>query len=331
MADDLFGLGEFGIIGLFRKAAKPGRRWVVQGIGDDCAVLNAGGDERLLVTTDMLVERVHFLRDRITPRQLGYKSLSVNISDIAAMGGEPTAAFLAWGLTADLDREFVSGFKDGLLRCAREFEVDLLGGDTAASKADIIACLTVLGRADHREVVRRSGARPGDVIMLGGVVGDSGAGLHLILDKPGEVSDQDRKRLLSAHLEPKPQVDLGRRLAAGRLATAMIDVSDGVLQDLSHITAESGVGADLDADALPLSDAARRLGKSAGVDPRDWGLSGGEDYVLLFCVPGEKQAGLPGGVTPVGRITAEQRIRVKRDGTWKEAPVGGYDHFKRWE
>ena len=331
MADDLSGLGEFGIIGLFRKAAKPGRRWVVQGIGDDCAVLDAGGDERLLVTTDMLVERVHFLRDKISPGQLGYKSLSVNISDIAAMGGEPTAAFLAWGLTEDLDRKFIEGFKDGLLRCAREFEVDLLGGDTTASQADIIACLTVLGRAGHTEVIKRSGARPGDVIMLGGVVGDSGAGLHLILDKPGEVPDQDRERLLKAHLEPKPQVELGRMLATRQLATAMIDVSDGVLQDLSHIAAESGVGADLDADALPLSDAARRLGASAGVDPRDWGLCGGEDYVLLFCVSDEQQSGLPDGVTPVGRITAEKRIRVKRDGAWKEVPVKGYDHFKRRE
>jgi thiamine-monophosphate kinase len=324
-------MGEFGIIGLFRKAAKPGRRWVVQGIGDDCAVLDAGGDERLLVTTDMLVERVHFLRDKITPRQLGYKSLSVNISDIAAMGGEPTAAFLAWGLTEDLDREFVDGFKDGLLQCAKEFEVDLLGGDTTASKAGIIACLTVLGRADHKEVITRSGARPGDVIMLGGVVGDSGAGLHLILDKPGEVSGEDRERLLSAHLEPKPQVELGRMLARQNLATAMIDVSDGVLQDLSHIARESGVGADLDADALPISDAARRLGESAGVDPRDWGLSGGEDYVLLFCVSGDKQDELLSGATPVGRITAEKRIRVKRDGAWSQVPVKGYDHFRTRE
>lgn len=328
MADDLSGLGEFGIIGLFRKAAKPGRRWVVRGIGDDCAVLDAGGEERLLVTTDMLVEKVHFLRDKITSRQLGYKSLSVNISDIAGMGGEPTAAFLAWGLTADLNQAFVTGFKDGLLQCAREYQVDLLGGDTTASKSDIIACLTVLGRAEAGEVITRSGAQPGDVVMLGGVVGDSGAGLHLIQDKPGEVSDDDRRRLLAAHLEPRPQVELGRRLSTQHLATAMIDVSDGVLQDLSHIAAESGVGADLDADALPLSDAARGLAKSAGLDARDWGLSGGEDYVLLFCVPEEKQAELGTGVTPIGTITAERRIRVCRDGTWKEVPAAGYDHFR---
>ena len=325
MADDLSGLGEFGIIGLFRKAARPGRRWVVSGIGDDCAVLDAGGEERLLVTTDMLVEQVHFLRDKITPRRLGYKSLSVNISDIAAMGGEPTAAFLAWGLTEDLDSAFVEEFKNGLLQCAREFEVDLLGGDTTASKADIIACLTVLGRAKDNEVITRSGARPGDVIMLGGVVGDSGAGLHLVLNDDAEVSAEDRRQLRSAHLEPKHQVELGRMLAANHLATAMIDVSDGVLQDLSHIAAESGVGADVDADALPLSDAARRLAESAGLDARDWGLSGGEDYVLLFCVPPDKQSGIE--ATAIGTVTSEQRIRVCRNGVWKEVPPAGYDHF----
>jgi thiamine-monophosphate kinase len=339
VADGLSGLGEFEIIGLFRQAAEPGRRWVVRGIGDDCAVLDVGGKERLLVTTDMLVERVHFLRDGITPRQLGYKSLSVNLSDIAAMGGEPTAAFLAWGLTADLDLAFVTGFRDGLLQCAREHRVDLLGGDTTASKSDIIACLSVLGRAEAGEVITRFGARPGDVVMLGGMVGDSGAGLHLALRKSGEVSAADRRRLLSAHLEPRPQVELGRLLAKRRLATAMIDVSDGVLQDLYHVVTASGVGADLDADALPLSDAARALAKSAGVDARDWGLSGGEDYVLLFCVPQDREAetlaacqselGLR--VVPVGRVTQKKHIRVRRNGTWGEMHIEGYDHFKRQE
>jgi thiamine-monophosphate kinase len=339
VADGLQSLGEFGIIGLFRKDAGPGRRWVVQGIGDDCAVLDAGGKERLLVTTDMLAERVHFLRDGITPFQLGYKSLSVNISDIAAMGGEPTAAFLAWGLTGDLDEAFVTGFRDGLLKCAREFHVDLLGGDTVSCKSDIVVCLTVLGRAEEGEVITRSGARPGDVVMLGGVVGDSGAGLSLILHDTENVSAADRKRLLAAHLEPRPQVELGRLLSTRHLATAMIDVSDGVLQDLSHIAGESGLGADLDADALPLSDAARRLAKSAGVDARDWGLTGGEDYMLLFCVPPDKEAetvsacrvelGLD--AVPVGTMTKEKKMRVRRGGTWSEVPIQGYDHFKKTE
>ena len=336
MADRLDRLGEFGIIGLFRSESRPGRRWVVCGIGDDCAVLEAGGRERLLVTTDMLVERIHFLRDGITPRQLGHKTMAVNLSDVAAMGGEPTAAFLAMGLCSDLEVSFIEEFREGLLACAREHQVDLLGGDTVSCKRDLVLCLTVLGRADRDEVVLRSGARPGDRVLVGGVVGDSAAGLHLVLGRPGDIGAVARARLLRAHLEPQPQVALGRLLATRRLATAMIDVSDGVLQDLGHICEESGVGAEIDADCLPVSDDARRLAAAAGLDARDWALAGGEDFVLLFCAPAERerevqeacrdQLGIE--VASIGMITGQAGVRVRRDKEWREVTVRGHDHFR---
>lgn len=336
MADRLDTLGEFGIIGLFRADSAPGRRWVVTGIGDDCAVLDAGGDERLLVTTDMLVERSHFLRDGITPRQLGHKTMAVNLSDIAAMGGEPTAAFLAMGLTPDLGVQFVRDFREGLLACARSHQVDLLGGDTVSCRRDLALCLTVLGRAGRDEVILRSGARPGHTVMLGGVVGDSAAGLHLVLGRPGEVGSQERSLLLEAHRMPRAQVALGRLLATRQMATAMIDVSDGVLQDLGHICTESGVGADLDADCLPVSDAARSLARAAGLDARDWALSGGEDFVLLFCVPAGREqdvrtacrAELGIEVCAVGTVTEGSGVRVCRDGVWTRMDIGGHDHFR---
>jgi thiamine-monophosphate kinase len=170
---------------------------------------------------------------------------------------------------------------------------------------------------------------------LGGRVGDSAAGLHLILGKPGRVSDSGRAQLLASHLEPQPQLALGRLLATRHLASAMIDVSDGVLQDLAHICQESGVGAELDADALPLSEAARELAGSAGLDARDWALGGGEDYVLLFCVAAPRLAetvtlarrelALP--LYEVGVITAAG-LRVRRDGVWRESPPLGYDAFR---
>lgn len=336
MADSLDALGEFGIIGLFRAEGVPGRRWVVTGIGDDCAVLDAGGDERLLVTTDMLVEHSHFLRDGITPYQLGHKTMAVNLSDIAAMGGEPTAAFLAMGLTRDLDVQFVRDYRQGLLDCARDHRVDLLGGDTVSCRGDLVLCLTLLGRAGRDEVILRSGARPGHTVMVGGVVGDSAAGLHLVLGRPGEVGPRERALLLEAHRMPRAQVALGRLLATRHMATAMIDVSDGVLQDLGHVCAESGVGADLDADRLPVSDAARSLARAAGRDVRDWALSGGEDFVLLFCVPAGREeevraacrAELGAEVWAVGTVTGRKGVRVGRGGVWTRMDVGGHDHFR---
>lgn len=329
-------LGELGVIGLFRQAAGAERRWAVVGIGDDCAVLDAGGAERLLVTTDALIEGVHFLRDEISARQLGHKAMAVNLSDVAAMGGEPTAAFLALALTADLQPAWVEAFRDGLLACAREHRVDLLGGDTVRAQADVGVCLTVLGRALAPEVVLRSGMAPGHVLFLGGRVGASAAGLHLVRGGGGQVDADDRRALLRAHLEPDPQVGLGRLLGTRRLASAMIDVSDGVLHDLGNLCAASRVGAELDADALPLAEAAVRLAASAGLDALDWGLTGGEDYCLLFSAPAERAAALQAicsgelgqAVYPIGRAIEGRGVRLLRDGAWHQVEPGGFDHFE---
>ncbi|MBM4318636.1 MAG: thiamine-phosphate kinase, partial [Deltaproteobacteria bacterium] len=323
-------------------AAAPLPTWVEAGIGDDCAVLQPGAGQRLLVTTDMLVEGVHFRGDLASAWQIGYKAMAVNLGDVAAMGGEPLAAWLAIGLRPELGASWVEELSAGLLGCAGEHGVQLLGGDTVASPAAIVLCLTLLGQASPRGAVLRSGARPGDRVLLGGMVGDSAAGLHLLRRGPAVVeaaglSLAEEEQLRRSHLLPAPQVGLGRWLAGRGLARAMIDVSDGVLQDLGHICTQSGgVGAEVDADALPLSAAACRLAAAAGLDARDWALSGGEDYVLLFCVrPGEVAELLAGcraelGLAPtvVGTITAAPGLRVRRDGVWQEACAQGFDHFK---
>lgn len=336
MGKKLSTLGEFGVIDLLSRNIRPRHAWVQTGIGDDCAVLDMGGGQSLLVTTDMLIERVHFLAQKITPFQLGWKSLAVNISDIAAMGGEPKAALLALGLLRDTYIEYVKEFKRGLLACADEFRVDLIGGDTVKVPNHVTVCLTVLGTAPTDQVVCRAGAKPGDLIWLGGVVGDSAAGLHLLLEKDENRSQLKRHDLLMAHLEPRPQVELGRWLATKKLATAMIDVSDGVLQDLWNICTQSGVGAEVDADKFPLSRASRQLASSAGLDAREWALSGGEDYVLLFCTTPEKRdevlTKLPDSIkqrpVEIGRITTERQLKVCIDGVWKERKPAGYEAFK---
>jgi len=328
-------LTEFGIIGLFSQQVGARPAWVSTGIGDDCAVLDLGGEKRLLVTCDMLVEGVHFLSDRISPRQLGQKSIAVNASDIAAMGGEPLAAFLGLGLTPQTSAEYVRAFRDGLLEGCRELGVELLGGDTVATRTDLAVSITLLGQVRAEEVVLRSGARPGDLLFLGGNVGDSAAGLRLLLHPDLILPPEHREALLRAHLEPRPQLRLGRFLASHRLAHSLIDVSDGLLQDLGHICASSGVGARVDCARLPISVSATEAASRSGLDPRDFALYGGEDYVLLFsAAPQDEDQIRDGGralgleVHPIGEITAEAGVSVLRDGRWVSPEREGYDHFR---
>lgn len=339
---DLTSLGEFGIVALFEKLGeqpgRPTRPWVQTGIGDDCAVFDLGRGECLLATTDMLIERIHFLRDQITPFELGQKALAVNVSDVAAMGGEPTAALLALALDPALPPQWVEAFRDGLAREAALHEVDLVGGDTVSSGRDLAISVTLLGRALASEVVRRKGARAGDSVYLGRTVGDSAAGLA-VLQTLEPARHAPFEALLSAHRTPRPQVKLGRMLGTHGLATAMIDVSDGVAQDLGHICRASGVGARIEALRLPLSEPARALAAALGRDPCDWALAGGEDYCLLFTVaaPRETEAlnrarsELGIEIHRIGAIVAEPTVRVLRDGAWTEPAVGGFDHFGRPE
>jgi thiamine-monophosphate kinase len=332
-------LGEFEIIDLFRGGGSFHHDWVQQGIGDDCAVLDLDGQRSLLVTTDLLVERVHYLRDAITPWQLGWKAMAVNISDIAAMGGTPRAAFAAAGLAAGVELGFIEGLRDGMLACAEQYGVDLLGGDTSRAPRDGVLCLTLLGSAPSEQVVLRSGARPGDVAFLGGPVGLSAAGLWLLTqgaERGARLPADLRERLLRAHLEPRPQVALGRWLAERGLATAMMDVSDGVLQDLGQICRASGVGALVAGEVMPVERALVQA-SALGCSDEPWrlALSGGEDYVLLFTAPAEQQDAIVQGahddlgieLIPFAWIEPEPGLRLfGTDGIHRVEPKG-WDHF----
>jgi thiamine-monophosphate kinase len=332
-------LGEFEIIDLFRGS---GHRhgWVQRGIGDDCAVLALDEERSLLVTTDLLVERVHFLQETITPWQLGWKSMAVNISDIAAMGGTPRAAFAAAALVPGVERSWLEGLRDGMLACAERYGVDLLGGDTSRAPQDAALCLTLLGTAPREQVLLRSGARPGEVAFLGGPVGLSAAGLWLLGEGGAcapRLSDEHRQRLLQAHLEPRPQVALGRWLAERGLATAMMDVSDGVLQDLGHLCEASGVGALVAGEALPVHPALARAGAlGCCEEPWRFALAGGEDYVLLFTAPAERQEEIVAGarlelgleLIPFAWIEPEPGLRLFGADGIHRAPRRGWDHFR---
>jgi thiamine-monophosphate kinase len=254
----------------------------------------------------------------------------VNLSDIAAMGGVAGDAYVCLALPDDLTVEYVEEMYRGMKGTAAAFSVNVLGGDTTGSKADLVISVTVTGEVERAAVLYRSGARPGDRIYLSGPVGDSGAGLDALLTRRGggEVDE-----LVRRHLEPIPHLVQGRVIAASRLGHAMIDVSDGVAIDLSHICEESGVGAIVHEDTLPISPELAAYSRHFGLDPTSFALGGGEDYVLLLT--GEDSLGSVAATAGVrlfeiGRIIEEPRMLLRRaDGSASPLEPRGWDHFKK--
>ena len=328
-------IGEFGLIESISKNCLALRDGVVRGIGDDCAVYQSSPGRVLLLTTDMLVENVHFLRRSITPFQLGRKAVAVNLSDIAAMGGNPLVALISLGIPPDRAVEEIHELYRGMRDMCGRYEVSIVGGDTVASQEDLIINVCLIGEADEREVLYRSGARPGDRIYLTGVVGDSAAGLAVL---KGEITAPESlaAHFLKAHNEPDPLIETGRTIAASHRASAMIDLSDGLAADLGHIGEQSGVGALLFENKIPLSRELKDLAGHADRTPLDFALSGGEDYVLLVTVPAKntgefEQACRQQNTTSlfqVGEIQQDKGIRIKHeDGSVEELVHRGFDHF----
>lgn len=315
-------LGEFGLIDRIRKMTSvPDPSWV--GIGDDCAVIplspETGGAPAsdLLVSTDMLVEGTHFLMEDISPRQLGWKSAAVNISDIAAMGGKPIATFLSLALPKTLPEQWMQEFMEGYNEISEKFGAALLGGDTTCSPDRICINVTVLGTCPRGKAKLRSAARPGDLVCVTGTLGDSAAGLRLILDGQKGAAP----RLIDRHYTPTPRVEEGLALSCLPGVHAMMDISDGVGSDLRHILDESGVGARIDTGKLPISKELQDLCIKKGWDPRELALCGGEDYELLFTMDPQETPDIP--YTVIGEITANPTV------TWEggSRDYMGYKHF----
>ncbi len=296
---------------------------VALGVGDDCALLQPPPGLQLALTTDTLVSGVHFLPD-CDPESLGHKALAVNLSDLAAMGAEP--AWIGLGLTLPTpDRCWLQGFSRGLGRLVRCHDLQLVGGDT--TRGPLAICIQAIGFCPPGQALTRAGARPGDRVLVSGTLGDAGLALQAA-DVPLAPSE---RALVQARLDrPSPRVQLG--LALRGLATAAVDISDGLAADLGHILAASGVGAHVELQRLPLSAPVRRRVLEAG----DWGLplAAGDDYELCVCVPAGLEAAalrlgrdLGCGLTAVGVIETEPGLRCfLPDGGALAAPLG-YDHF----
>ncbi len=327
-------IGEFGLIDRIHARAGRSSYPVVIGIGDDASVLDVGPRNQAVTTTDMLVEGVHFLRDAIDPFDLGYKSHAVNLSDIAAMGAVPVQSFLSFGLPGDLDVELIDLFMDGFMDAGNG--VPLSGGDTVSSPEGWLISVTVIGVAPSGRVLRRDAAVAGESIWLCGPVGDSAAGLSILLGQAVKVNDQVAEYLIKKHNRPEAQLRMGRILLEAGISHCAIDVSDGLLQDLGHICERSQLGAELDLEAIPLSEHIVEHASANEVDPYTWALKGGEDYSLLFTVKPDKEEKLRSVLdredmqaVPIGRMVPGKGIVVFKNGSPMDTGSdGGYDHFR---
>lgn len=324
-------LGEFGLIERVRRATARGRG-VFLGIGDDAAWV-ANPSRSSLVTADLLIEGIHFNLKWTSLFDLGYKTLAVNLSDIAAMGGIPAYLILSLGIPPAFDSRDIDDFYRGIRFLAAKHGVALVGGDTNAAKLLIISAC-VFGHAPHRPI-RRSGAKAGDDIYVTGTLGDSALALKFLKSRLRQPNRDSVRYLLSRHHRPTPRIAAGALLARRRLATAMIDISDGLIQDLGHICIASGVGAQIWRDRLPLSRAYRKLAGRAGT--RD-ALAGGEDYELLFCARKHNRRRIEKlqtqarvAITRIGGCDSGKNGIVVLDaaGNPVETRAAGHDHFKK--
>ncbi len=330
-----------------------------KGIGDDCAVLAGSKTHDLLVTTDLSVEGVHFRLDWHPPGSVGHRCLARGLSDIAAMGGEPTAAFLSLGLPAHLPQKWVDEFLRGFHRLARRFAVTLAGGDIATSPNGIAADIVVLGRVPKNKAVLRSGARPGDLVYVTGILGRSARALAQLQNPQLQEKGSKAKltsSLTSALFFPEPRLKVGQWLLRNARVTAMIDISDGLSTDMAHIAAESRVRATLLREAIPYDRSPQhtpavrmkaRHTEGARIEPiettrieedrrnLDFALHGGEDYELLFTAPKKQKipatiAGVQ--ITRIGEIAplksgASPLVIADEDGRAEPLKKRGWEHF----
>lgn len=329
-------LGEFGFIRKISEGCLIRPQHVVRAIGDDAAAFEPPPEELTLVTTDLLVERVHFLRRASSGFDLGYKCLAVNLSDIAAMGGTAREAFVGIAIPDSCELDYLEDVYRGIKRLAAKYAVNVLGGDTTRSKSDLIINFTVIGSVPPNQILRRDTAQPGDLIFSTGQLGNSRAGLYLVLNNVA-ADAPEWQFLLKVHVRPEPQLAEGRFLAQQPGVRAAIDLSDGLSSDLAHIIFESRVGARIDAEKIPISDQLKRFCQRFKFDPTEFALAGGEDYTLLVTVaPNQAEdvarqfsARFQRPLYLLGQITPSATMELVRpDGRISPITPSGWNHFK---
>jgi thiamine-monophosphate kinase len=344
--------GERALISAIRSRAAPHRGIVRLGIGDDCAILRPAAGTEIVVTTDFSLEQVHFRRDWHTPESAGHRCLTRGLSDLAAMGARPAAAFLSLAVppeltTTERGASWVERFMNGLLALAGLHKVPLAGGDTAQSPIfDETGCkqtgmvsadIVLLGSAPRGRALLRSGARAGDILYVTGALGGAEAELLALGRNPQDFHKLTKAAPAHPHLYPEPRLAVGARLLSLRTATAAIDVSDGLSTDLAHLCEESRLAAEIEITALPVHALARKAETDGWIpSAQHLALHGGEDYELLFTAPPRtkipaKIAGVP--LHAIGRMKPHRKGKplielVEADGKRTPLDAGGWEHFR---
>ncbi|UVT16805.1 MAG: thiamine-phosphate kinase [Nitrospira sp.] len=337
-------LQEFALIRDLQRRFARQTSGLVQGIGDDAAVIATSAPAWWHLTTDLLAEGIHFDLKSAAPESVGYRAAMANLSDIAAMGAVPRYLLVALAIPKTITRPQVDELYGGLMKACRLYGVALVGGDTSASMAGLFLSITLIGTSTTRRALFRHGAKVGDQIFVSGTLGDSLAGLRLSArgtrsrssgKRNAVLSRSHRQFLMRRHFYPTARVAEGQWLNSGRLASAAIDVSDGLSGDLRHICEESRVGAEVDLGKIPISPACRAYAQTVGVSPVQLALTGGEDYELLFTASPkhreliEREARTRGyRVTCIGTIRPQQfGMQMTSDGRILPMPATSYEHF----
>ncbi|MEJ2724928.1 MAG: thiamine-phosphate kinase [Deltaproteobacteria bacterium] len=338
MLESIADIGEFGLIRRIEKildaeGARPPE--VILRIGDDTACFRPNPGYALLVTCDSVVEGRHYLAAHIAPLDLGHRAMALNISDIGAMGGRPRYALVSLGLKGDTPVREVEELYRGFVAELNPFGASIIGGNITKSEGGVFIDITLVGEVEETKMVRRSTARPGDVVLITGYPGEAAAGLKMLLQGKGDEGLRDS--LLKVYNRPTHRAREGAAIAQSGYATAMIDTSDGFLGDLGHICEESHVGADLKQEKLPVSEALKQAAFAVGCDPYDLLLHDSDDYELIVTCPAARVASIQsavaetydGPVSEVGTIT--DRVGeiglIKEDGTRQALAARGWDHF----
>jgi thiamine-monophosphate kinase len=327
-------IGERGLIDRIRRRLPPPPPALIVGPGDDAAVVAGDRGAFQVLTTDAVIEGVHFDLRFSSPADVGHKALAVNVSDIAAMGGTARVALLSLMLPDATLTQTVDELLDGFLALATPLKLALVGGNISRSPGPLIVDVTVIGSAKPRKVITRSGGKAGDALFVSGSVGGAAAGLGWLRAKPPEQATPPISECIDRHRRPAPRSRLGALLGRTRAASACMDLSDGLADAIRQIAEASGTGARIEGSRIPLHPGASQWFASRGEDPLEASIRGGDDYELLFAVPTRRAGRLRGvirllqglEVTRIGELTADSSIELVRDGAVMPLPAG-FSHF----